>query len=177
MGGRLDGWKQRPPSVPSQVAGTAGARQAIAGSGNRVLARLLLQRGSEQAGEASLAERLQASRAGGQSLPADVADKLAPHVGPVTGSIRVHADSNADVLAREVNSVAFTTGRDIFFRSGSYQPQTTNGLRLLAHEATHVAQQAAGPVSGTSIGGGLSVSDPGDRFEREASAVARQLND
>ncbi len=36
---------------------------------------------------------------------------------------------------------AFTTGQDIFLRQGEYQPASTEGQRLLAHELTHVVQQ------------------------------------
>jgi hypothetical protein len=141
-----------------------------------VLARVLLQRRvDDDAAASALAARLQASRTGGSRLPEGVAGQLTPHVGSVATSIRVHADGNADTLARAVDAVAFTTGRDIFFRSGAYRPQTTSGLELLAHEASHVAQQAAGPVSGAAIGGGLAVSDPSDRFEREAAEVARTV--
>lgn len=172
MGDRLAGSKERGHDGGCATPQVIGGPPNLAGPGNRVLARLLLQR-QEDADSSSFANRLHASRSGGRHLPADVARRLAPHVGAATGSIRVHADGNADVLARAVNAVAFTTGRDIFFRSGAYRPRTASGLQLLAHEATHVAQQAAGPVSGTLMGGGLSVSDPSDRFEREAAEVAR----
>jgi hypothetical protein len=43
---------------------------------------------------------------------------------------------------------------------------------MLAHELTHVVQQRNGPVDGAEAGGGIRVSDPSDRFEREAAANA-----
>jgi hypothetical protein len=43
----------------------------------------------------------------------------------------------------------------------------------LAHELTHVIQQRQGPVAGADNGAGLKVSDPSDRFEREAEAKRR----
>ncbi|WP_408055332.1 eCIS core domain-containing protein [Streptomyces paludis] len=45
----------------------------------------------------------------------------------------------------------------------------------LAHELTHVIQQRQGPVAGTDNGSGLRVSDPSDRFEREAEANAQRV--
>ena len=45
---------------------------------------------------------------------------------------------------------------------------------MLAHELTHVVQQRSGPVDGTPTGGGVQVSDPSDRFEREAEANAER---
>jgi hypothetical protein len=46
---------------------------------------------------------------------------------------------------------------------------------MLAHELTHVVQQRNGPVDGTTAPGGISVSDPSDRFEREAAANAERV--
>jgi hypothetical protein len=72
-----------------------------------------------------------------------------------------------------VDAVAFTAGSDIFFRAGAYAPDTADGRHLLAHEAVHVVQQAAGPVAGTPAPGGMSISDPHDRLEQEAERAAR----
>lgn len=90
-------------------------------------------------------------------------------------NVRVHTDHEADALSQSVNATAFTTGQDIFFREGTYNPNSTDGLKLLAHEATHTVQQAAGPVAGTPTAGGVSVSDPGDRFERAAEQAANSI--
>jgi len=46
---------------------------------------------------------------------------------------------------------------------------------MLAHELTHVVQQRSGPVDGTPTSAGVKVSDPGDRFEREAAANAERI--
>src|SRR5262249_35095404 len=56
------------------------------------------------------------------------------------GGVRVHADSGAANLARQLNAEAFTTGRDIFFAQHRYQPNTDSGRTLLAHELTHTVQ-------------------------------------
>ena len=87
--------------------------------------------------------------------------------------MRVHADAEADALSRAVDAEAFTTGRDVYFRAGAYAPDSPDGLRLLAHEAAHTVQQAAGPVAGTPAPGGVALSDPADRFERAATQAGR----
>ena len=46
---------------------------------------------------------------------------------------------------------------------------------MLAHELTHVVQQRSGPVDGTPSAGGIKVSDPSDRFERDAAANAERV--
>jgi hypothetical protein len=58
------------------------------------------------------------------------------------------------------------------FNRGAYQPDSDEGRHTLAHELTHVVQQRSGPVAGTPTGDGVALSDPDDRFEREAEATA-----
>jgi hypothetical protein len=56
--------------------------------------------------------------------------------------VRVHADAKAAESTRAVNALAYTVGRDVVFGTKQYVPRTPNGQRLLAHELTHVVQQA-----------------------------------
>ncbi|GAB4367252.1 MAG: hypothetical protein Kow00121_05360 [Elainellaceae cyanobacterium] len=56
--------------------------------------------------------------------------------------VRIHTDRQSDQLNRSLNARAFTTGTDIFFRQGEYQPGHYSGQKLLAHELTHVVQQS-----------------------------------
>jgi hypothetical protein len=62
--------------------------------------------------------------------------------------VRVHTDANAAQSARSVGALAYTIGRDVVFGSGLYTPETPSGRRLLAHELTHVVQQAGASRSG-----------------------------
>ncbi|MEQ8958488.1 MAG: DUF4157 domain-containing protein [Coleofasciculus sp. C2-GNP5-27] len=57
--------------------------------------------------------------------------------------VRVHTDAKSDELNQAIQAKAFTTGEDIFFRDGAYQPGSRGGQELLAHELTHVVQQKA----------------------------------
>jgi len=82
--------------------------------------------------------------------------------------VRVHAGEAAAASAEEVNSHAYTVGRNIVFGAGAYAPGSQRGRRLIAHELTHVVQQRGAPADGP-----LQVSQPGDALEREADAVAR----
>jgi hypothetical protein len=47
-------------------------------------------------------------------------------------------------MARSLQAEAFTIGRNVFFAPGRFDPGTTRGRALLAHELTHVRQQASG---------------------------------
>ena len=57
------------------------------------------------------------------------------------GGVRVHHGTDAAQAADSLGARAFTTGRDIFFARGQYQPTTGSGRRLLAHELAHTVQQ------------------------------------
>jgi hypothetical protein len=103
--------------------------------------------------------------------------------------VRVHTDAGAHDLNRSLSARAFTTGNDIYFRQGEYNPGSSSGRELLAHELTHVVQQnpdkvrtkSDDDVQKTGCGCGspaigpqmkLSVSRPGDMYEQEADSVA-----
>lgn len=85
--------------------------------------------------------------------------------------IRVHTDKNAAETSQQLNAAAFTVGRDIFFDSGQYSPQTHEGKRLLAHELTHVVQQ--GGVNTSLLSPMRSSSEDG--LEKEAEAVSSSI--
>ncbi|MCP4137890.1 MAG: DUF4157 domain-containing protein [bacterium] len=54
------------------------------------------------------------------------------------------AGYRAHQLTEAINARAFTTGNDIFFANGQYNPAGTEGKKLIAHELTHVVQQGKG---------------------------------
>jgi hypothetical protein len=92
------------------------------------------------------------------------------------GDVQVHTDGAAAASAKSVQAHAYTVGNHVVFGEGRYQPDTAEGRHTLAHELTHVVQQRQGPVDGTDAAGGIKLSDPGDRFEREAESVASKLS-
>ena len=97
------------------------------------------------------------------------------HRNSVIVDLQRHTGASATDSAKSVQAHAYTVGSDIVFQGDRYSPGTAEGQRMLAHELTHVVQQRSGPVDGTPAGGGISVSDPSDRFEREAEATADRV--
>jgi hypothetical protein len=100
-------------------------------------------------GEAStvspaLQNQITALQGGGQPLPESERHFFEPRFGTDFSQVRVHADGQAAEAARAVNARAFTLGRDVVFGTGEYKPRSNEGQRLLAHELTHVVQQALG---------------------------------
>lgn len=89
----------------------------------------------------SLHNRITALRGGGQPLPQSERAFFEPRFGADFSQVRVHTDSQANEMASTVNARAFTVRREVVFGAGQYQPSTSDGRRLLAHELTHVVQQ------------------------------------
>ncbi|WP_019012442.1 DUF4157 domain-containing protein [Deinococcus aquatilis] len=112
-------------------------------------------------------QRIQARRGAGNPLPAAILRHLEQGLNHDLSRVRIHDDAEADKLSKKVNALAFTTGTDIYFRSGQFNPNTQSGLELLAHEVTHTVQQSKGNV-GTGV-------DPDAGLESEARQMGQKL--
>lgn len=112
---------------------------------------------------------------GGDPLPTHLRADMETRFGQDFGGVRVHTGDAAHASAASVSAQAYTVGENIVFQRDRYDPGSTKGQHMLAHELTHVVQQRGGPVDGTEAGGGVKVSDPSDRFEREAVANADRV--
>ena len=123
---------------------------------------------------AGLAARLGSQASAGRPLPGSVRQRLEGGTGDALYDVRVHIGSEADTLARSLGATAFTAGRDIFFRSGRYDPDSAAGYRLLAHEVTHATQRLASTRLGTGSRR-LTVTDPAGADEHMAEAGADLL--
>ncbi|MFE9118534.1 DUF4157 domain-containing protein [Streptomyces sp. NPDC007172] len=109
-------------------------------------------------------------RTGGSPLDDSTRTDMEGRLGADFSDVRIHNDAAAKASAAEVGARAYTSGSHVVIGDGGGDRHT------LAHELTHVIQQRQGPVAGTDNGSGLKVSDPSDRFEREAeSNAARAL--
>ena len=109
------------------------------------------------------AQRIESARGGGSSLDASTRSQMEAGFGTSFEDVRVHHDSQSDMLNRRLTAHAFTTGSDIFLR-GDASPGDNH---LIAHELTHVVQQRS--MSG---GGGMSVGAASDSHENDADATA-----
>jgi outer membrane protein OmpA-like peptidoglycan-associated protein len=81
---------------------------------------------------------------GGRPLPDSERSFFEPRFGRDFSGVRIHAESQAAAqAASSVNALAYTMNNDVVFGKGQYQPGTSSGRSLLAHELTHVVQQGA----------------------------------
>ena len=101
----------------------------------------------------------------GEELPGSLRGELESKLGVDFGDLRVHTDDDAAEQARGHDAIAFAKGKNVYFAEGAYDPSSADGRALIAHEATHVAQQREG-------GSGSGVSAPGSAVELEADRVA-----
>jgi len=165
--------------APQAVANPAPGRLPAArhllqrvhrGAGNGVVQRLLAARDGRLRAPAGITREIERRRGGGRPLEPSVRDRMENKVGADLGSVRVHTDGAARGLTDSLEARAFTSGSDVFFSPGSYRPDSSDGRRLLAHELTHVAQQAAGRVPGSPG----EIRPAGDALEREAESTAQR---
>ena len=158
--------------------------------GNQAVQRLVLQRQGPEEEEEIQAKAIQQvgleggpvspevesaitrARGAGQPLDGALQKQMSETMGHDFSGVRVHTGQDADELNQQLSAKAFTTGADIFFRRGAYDPASSGGRELVAHELSHVVQQSTGRVTGT--GGSMAVRSAGDAFEQEADALARQ---
>jgi Domain of unknown function (DUF4157) len=101
---------------------------------------------SGTAATAELEDSIQQARGGGQPLAKSIRKPMERAFGSDFSGVRIHADSQADQLNQSIQARAFTTGQDVFFRQGAYEPGSRKGQELIGHELTHVVQQNGGRV-------------------------------
>lgn len=80
---------------------------------------------------------------GGAPLPSSVRTHMEPRFGANFSNVRVHTDHSAAQQSSRLGASAFTVGEHIFFGKDKFQPQSSGGQQLIAHELTHTIQQQA----------------------------------
>jgi hypothetical protein len=89
-----------------------------------------------------LESTIQQARGSGQLLSDSVREPMEQAFGADFSGVKIHTDAQASQLNRSIQAKAFTTGQDLFFRQGEYNPGSVTGQELIAHELTHVVQQS-----------------------------------
>jgi Domain of unknown function (DUF4157) len=89
---------------------------------------------------AGVRRRLLGAQGGGNPLPAEVRAFMEPRFGADFSGVRVHVDTDAGEMNRELHAQAFTHQQDIYYGPG----RSPGNDALTAHELTHVLQQSGG---------------------------------
>jgi hypothetical protein len=137
--------------------------------GNRYVGQVLNR--SKSGGDMDDIERsIDQARGSGQGLDHRTRSQMESAFGADFSGVRVHTDARADNLNQSLSARAFATGKDIFFKQGQYDPGSSGGRELLAHELTHVVQQ-----NGDGLRTKMTVSQPDDPQEVEADQMAKAV--
>jgi hypothetical protein len=163
----------RPSAVP------IGERRHAAGSESQrpAMMRLSLQRSAGNRATAQLLAGESVHRVtsqAGEELEPEVRVDMEQRLGADFSAVRIHRDADAGQSAQALDAHAYAAGEHVVFAPGRYNPASSSGKHILAHELAHVVQQRSGPVSGVPIGGDVSVSQPNDAFEQAADATAKE---
>jgi hypothetical protein len=105
----------------------------------------------DPAPQADFENRLNQARQSGSPLDKTLRSKVEPLMGADFSGVKVHTDAQVDQLSRSIQAKAFTTGQDVFFRQGAYEPGSRGGQELIAHELTNVTQQSGKEVQRSSL--------------------------
>ncbi|WP_375495326.1 DUF4157 domain-containing protein [uncultured Nostoc sp.] len=132
-----------------RASNTTSEGESIANGGEagRVQRQITVRAAGDAGGEISSEweGELVRAKGGGQPMSPTVTEPMERAFGADFGGVRVHTGAQADMLARSIQAKAFTTGQDVFFRQGAYEPGSQGGQELIAHELTHVVQQKREP--------------------------------
>jgi hypothetical protein len=109
-------------------------------------------------------------RGGGTPLPRTVLAKMEAAFGEDFSAVRVHVGPQA----ARIGAIAFTTGNDLYFAPGQFQPESIKGQQLIGHELAHVIQQRQGrvrsPGTGVAIVQDRTLEAEADRLGMRAAA-------
>lgn len=122
---------------------------------------------------------IQSAKGSGQSLDNNTQASMGQAFNADFSGVNIHTNEQADTLNRSLQARAFTTGNDIFFRSGEYSPNNSGGQELLAHELTHVVQQTGtvqrktANLTALRYSAGFKFGKKGSSYKQIKKAVAR----
>ena len=83
-------------------------------------------------------------------LSDDVRRDMQQRFGRAFSDVRVHSGPHAAGAADALGAAAFTVGNHIVFGERRFDPRSSTGRGLIAHELTHVLQQSPGNGAGAS---------------------------
>ncbi|MEH2045140.1 eCIS core domain-containing protein [Nostoc sp.] len=106
----------------------------------------MVQRQASMPATPDLETSINQARGGGVAMANNIRQPMEQAFGADFSGVKVHTDGQSDQLNRSIQARAFTTGQDVFFGQGEYNPGSRGGQELLAHELTHVVQQNGGAV-------------------------------
>jgi hypothetical protein len=140
-----DKYEQEADMMASQVMSmpdTPVQTKPLANGMTRVVQRAAMPTNGGTQANSNIESRLNSTKGGGSPLPKEVRSFMEPRFGADFSSVRVHTDSTAVQMSRELGAQAFTHGSDVYFGEG----KAPENNELTAHELTHVVQQVGSKI-------------------------------
>jgi hypothetical protein len=160
------------PDLDDKVApGRRAVSSQLVASNHPVTSALIQRKQRDDSGVAADASAhvARAESSSGSELPGDLRTRFEATLGVDLSTVRVHTGTESASAAEAVGAKAYATGQDIHFAEGQYDPLSSRGQHLIAHEVAHTVQQrGAGPTRQHK----LEVSAPLDTAEVEADRAA-----
>ena len=88
-----------------------------------------------------ISDKIKKTKGKGQPMSEKTTRQMEQAFGTDFSNVTIHTDEQAASLNKDMHSIAFTNGSDIYFAEGQYNPDSSSGKTLLAHELTHVIQK------------------------------------
>jgi hypothetical protein len=139
-------------SDPAEIEAERIARKVVqmgepaarpAGAPGTTVGLPLIQRAGATNAAAPAAAKVPAAPSGGSPLPSSVRSFMEPRLGANFSNVRIHTGESAAQQSAALSPHAFTVGEHVFFGRNKFQPESTGGRELIAHELTHTLQQGA----------------------------------
>jgi hypothetical protein len=111
----------------------------------------------------------------GQPLADHTRAFMEPRLAYDFSHVRIHKDAATTEMNQQLKSRAFTYGSNIYFNRGEYNPHTSTGKRLLAHELSHVIQQAGRSSTAPDIQCSAIASWEGGTFDQRVETKRESL--
>ena len=89
---------------------------------------------------------LNSSKGSGAGLSGNTKKEMESGFGTDFSNVKVHTDSDAVKMNKQLGSQAFANGNHVYFNEGKFNPNSQSGKHLLAHELTHTVQQGGTTV-------------------------------
>ncbi|MEO9805892.1 MAG: DUF4157 domain-containing protein [Reichenbachiella sp.] len=96
---------------------------------------------NQEVASPSIENSLRSSKGGGRPMSDETRSFMENRIGVDFSRVKIHNDSNAVRMNQELGAQAFAQGQNIYFNQGKYNPDSSSGKHLLAHELTHTVQQ------------------------------------
>lgn len=155
------------------VPGRASRSAAMSAPAQPMVSGLLMRKASGGDVDANAEQAVgRAGASSGHGLPDGLREKFEGSIGTDLSAVRVHTGGESQQAAAAVGARAYAVGNDIHFGAGEYDPQSSSGQHLIAHEVAHTVQQRGGTPTRQNK---LAVSSSSDSFEAEADRAASAM--